>query len=241
MSLARALGPLERRRMTRLSSVTPSDGHGPSHPRSVRAALALLVLAVGAAALLPLTADADPGPALVLTPQSATSHVGTPFTLTATVTDNGTPVADALVRFQFIAPSVNNCCVILPPTPPTLNGQATLTYTGHRGGTDTIEAWADTDLDGVKDAGEPSDTATKRWTTDPPASGHDLPRSRADLAHRPAAVRDRQPAHRRRRPPATGWCATRPRAPTPTPTPSAATPLATRSSATRARSPARTP
>src|SRR4051812_11960000 len=113
---------------------SPGHGHGTRHPRSMRAALTLLVLAVGAVALLPLTAGAAPGPALVLTPQSATSHVGTPHTITATVTDNGTPVANALVRFRFIAPSVNNCCVNLPSDTTDANGQATLTYTGRVGG-----------------------------------------------------------------------------------------------------------
>jgi hypothetical protein len=50
------------------------------------------------------------------------------------------------------------------------SGQASSCYTGTVTGSDTISAFADTNSNGVKDAGEPSDTATKTWTAGAPAT-----------------------------------------------------------------------
>ncbi len=50
------------------------------------------------------------------------------------------------------------------------SGQASSCYTGTVTGTDTISAFADTNKNGVKDTGEPSDKATKLWTAGPPAT-----------------------------------------------------------------------
>jgi Ca2+-binding RTX toxin-like protein len=107
---------------------------------------------------------------LDLTPATATNQIGTSHTVTAHVTDSlGGAVAGVTVKFTV---TVTN-----PTTGDDVtdaSGNATLTYLGAAAGTDTIAAFADVDGDGIADGDEPSDTATKTWTTAPPVTcpGH---------------------------------------------------------------------
>jgi Big-like domain-containing protein/beta-propeller repeat-containing protein len=103
---------------------------------------------------------------LVLTPAADTNEVGTPHTVTATVTDfGGQPVSGVIVRF-----SVSGVNPTSGASTTNASGQATFTYTGTHAGTDTISAYADTNGNGTQNAGEPSGIATKLWTAGPPAT-----------------------------------------------------------------------
>jgi len=103
-----------------------------------------------------------PGPPtkLDLEPKTQTNPVDTQHCPTATVTDAfGNPVKGVVVRFS-VSGSVNTTGSA------TTNkyGQATFCYMGPPlPGTDVIKAYADTNQNGVQDAGEPFDTATKVW------------------------------------------------------------------------------
>ena len=108
---------------------------------------------------------AQPPDTLVLTPADSTSPVGSELALTATVTDGGAPVGDVRVRFAVAGP---NAATGSGTT--TSAGKSVFTLAGGFEGTDTITAYGDIDDDNVKDAGEPSATATALWTTDPPTS-----------------------------------------------------------------------
>ena len=103
---------------------------------------------------------------LVLTPVTATNVVGTPHTVTATVTDAfGNPTPGITVRFSVTGPTF--------PSPSsgsaTTNGSgvATFTFTASLPGTNAITAYADTNGNGMQDVGEPSGAATKIWTPPP--------------------------------------------------------------------------
>ncbi len=94
---------------------------------------------------------------MTLTPADETNPVGTPHTVTATLTDeNGTPVSGATIQFNVTGahttggPGVTNA-----------SGEATFTYTGANLGDDTITACYDQDADG---AGEATASAVKHWT-----------------------------------------------------------------------------
>jgi Bacterial Ig-like domain (group 1)/Beta-propeller repeat len=105
---------------------------------------------------------------LVLTPATAMNPVGTSHTVTATVTNAaGQPVSGITVHFSVESPpsanSANGSCITGP------NGQCTFSYTGTSVGTDTINAYADSDNDSVQDPEEPTGMATKVWT--PPTGG----------------------------------------------------------------------
>src|SRR2546428_2022126 len=108
-----------------------------------------------------------PPAALALTPKTDTNTVGTQHCVTATVTDaNAHPSPGITVNFSVTG--VNS-----PPStsaPTDNSGQASSCYTGTVTGTDTISAFADTNKNGAKDTGEPSDTATKIWTAGAPAT-----------------------------------------------------------------------
>jgi hypothetical protein len=104
------------------------------------------------AALVPAT--------LVLSPPADTNPVGTSHTVTATVTDaGGNPVPNIVVRFTVTGSvSTSGSCTTAA------NGQCSFTYQGPSlPGADLISAYADSDGDGVQDAGEPVGTATKAW------------------------------------------------------------------------------
>src|SRR5438067_4494983 len=113
-------------------------------------------------------------PSIALAPKTAENPVGATHTLTATVTDAGTPVEGVLVGFSgnlnldfFVGRCqesiFGNRFVVSDK-----NGTANGTYGGVVAGTETITAFADTNKDGALDNGEPSDTATKTWTETPP-------------------------------------------------------------------------
>ena len=117
-------------------------------------------------------------PTIALAPETGQNPIDTTHTLTATVTDGGAPVAGVSVGF-YVNPGVNG--IVCAETGgfdgfvvTNASGEAVCTYTGFAGGTDTINAYADTNSDRFPTTGEPSDTATKTWTRRPDRVGeHD--------------------------------------------------------------------
>jgi len=129
---------------------------------------AIPVVPTGPTAAITVTGSGAGTPAvLVLTPPAATNTVGTQHCVTATVTDaNANPTPGITVDF-----SVSGANAPADASAPTdSSGQASSCYTGTVTGTDTISAFADTNNNGLKDTGEPSDTATKTWTAGAPAT-----------------------------------------------------------------------
>ena len=111
---------------------------------------------------------AQPPDTLTLAPASANYPLDTTQTLTATVTDGGTPVAGVEVIFNITSD-------VHGPRPPitevtNANGVATTSYSSGVAETDTIVAFADTNLNDSQDAGEANDTGTATWSAEPPAS-----------------------------------------------------------------------
>ena len=105
--------------------------------------------------------DTTPPPAtLTLSPVTDTNPVGTDHTVTATVQDVlSNQVPEVIVRF-----SVTGSVTTSGDCTTDASGQCDFTYTGPTTpGADLISAYADTDGDGVQDAGEPSGEATKAW------------------------------------------------------------------------------
>jgi hypothetical protein len=97
---------------------------------------------------------------VALSPIAGVNEVGTSHTVTATVTDaDGQPVADVVVRFTVTGSvSASGSCTTGS------NGQCGFTYSGPSlPGADAISAYADSDGDGVQDAGEPAGAATNSW------------------------------------------------------------------------------
>jgi Ca2+-binding RTX toxin-like protein len=97
---------------------------------------------------------------LDLTPAAGTNREDTSHTVTAHVEDqDGNPLAGVVVRFRVSG--------VNPRTGSDTtdgSGNAVFTYTGANRGNDTITAFADTNANGTREAGEPQDTATKTWT-----------------------------------------------------------------------------
>ena len=103
-----------------------------------------------------------PGPPanLTLTPATATNPVGTTHTVTATVTDSSAALLqDIVVRFTVTGSvSKTGQCTS------NASGQCTFTYSGPvLPGADTIAAFADSNGNTTRDAGEPTATSTKTW------------------------------------------------------------------------------
>jgi hypothetical protein len=95
-----------------------------------------------------------------LAPPAAVNDVGTSHTVTATVLDgSGQPVAHVVVRFTVSGSvSASGSCTTGN------SGQCSFTYQGPQfPGADMINAFADTNNNGVQDSGEPAATATKAW------------------------------------------------------------------------------
>jgi Bacterial Ig-like domain (group 1) len=102
-----------------------------------------------------------PGPpaTLTLAPETATNTVDAEHCVTATVTDQfGNPTPGITVRF-----SVTGAATTGGSATTNASGQATFCYTSALPGSDVIRAYADTNNNGVQDAGEPGDTAAKLW------------------------------------------------------------------------------
>jgi hypothetical protein len=104
---------------------------------------------------------ADPA-TLDLQPATATNDVDAPHCVTATVED----------AFGNVTPGITVDFSVVPTTfrtPPSgtavtdATGQAQFCYTSALPGSDTITAFADTDLSGTQNGTEPSDTAAKTW------------------------------------------------------------------------------
>jgi hypothetical protein len=102
---------------------------------------------------------AGPPATLVLTPETDTNTVDDQHCVTATVRDAfGNPTPGITVRFSVTGPGSTS-----GSSTTNAAGQATFCYTSALPGTDVITAYADTDNDGVNDATEPEDTASKTW------------------------------------------------------------------------------
>ena len=116
---------------------------------------------------------AAPPSTLTVSPKAATNTVGTNHTLTATVTDAGKPVPNVPVVFDFSQTgNVFGVCegkAFNNVKTSDANGQASCTYTSPDARSDTITVFADTNVNNVLDGGEASDSATKRWVSQPPA------------------------------------------------------------------------
>jgi ABC-type transport system substrate-binding protein len=96
-------------------------------------------------------------PALSLAPQAAVKKVGTQHTVTATFTDNGSPVAGAAVSFDVVSgPNAGTTGSATTQA----NGQAAFTYSSAATGTDDVRARAMRDGQTFV-----SNTATVDWET----------------------------------------------------------------------------
>jgi hypothetical protein len=101
---------------------------------------------------------------LDLTPADATNPVDTEHTVTATLTDDETPVADASISFTVTGANPTS-----GDATTNASGQASFTYTGTNAGEDTISACYEA---GETPPCEALATATKTWTA--ATSGLDL-------------------------------------------------------------------
>src|SRR4051812_18347695 len=131
-------------------------------------------MCVGFAALVALVAPAGAhaAPALSLNPKAATKQAGTPHTLTATLTDGGSPVAGATVRFVYSVDTFFGTCDETGTNVATTgsDGKAKCTFTYSAGAPADYRAFHDADDDGQRDADEATDTASVRWLSNPPAA-----------------------------------------------------------------------
>ena len=96
--------------------------------------------------------------------------------MVAAVTDGGNPVANADVVFKVTGPNGAGAVTVRTDD----GGHASFPFSGASPGTDTVEAFADTNLNSAKGATEPSDTATVLWTNDPPTSLTLSPKTETD-------------------------------------------------------------
>jgi Big-like domain-containing protein len=112
---------------------------------------------------------ARPPASLTLAPKDDTNTVGTQHCVTATVKDDtGQTLQGVTVRFSVTGTAGNSASGSVDTD---ANGQAQFCYQGPTTpGVDTINAYGDSNKNGVKDAGEPSDVAAKHWVPGPPAS-----------------------------------------------------------------------
>jgi hypothetical protein len=103
---------------------------------------------------------------VALDPETAANVVGDQHCVTASVLDAaGNPTPDITVAF-----TVSGTNWVEGSNTTDANGHATFCYTGELFGTDQIAAFADFDpANGVQDATEPGDTATKLWLLPSPS------------------------------------------------------------------------
>ena len=107
---------------------------------------------------------------LTLSPSELTGPIDMTHTITATVVSlSGQPLRDVIVRFSVSgAVTTDGVCTT------DAMGQCAFTYDGPiTPGTDTIAGFADANRNGVRDAGEPDGSATKRWVDDDVESDQD--------------------------------------------------------------------
>jgi uncharacterized repeat protein (TIGR01451 family) len=109
-------------------------------------------------------------PNLSLTPTTATNPVGTPHTVTASVTNtNGTPRSDVLVEFVVTGANSGATGTCAPSDCKTDGtGKVTFTYTGTKEGDDTINAAI------TVDGSRQTATASKTWTAGGGGEGADV-------------------------------------------------------------------
>lgn len=102
-------------------------------------------------------------PTLDLEPDNATNPAGSKHSLTAKLTNPTGPLANQTILFKVTGANPRTASVTTDA-----EGNATLTYTGTKVGTDTITACFDEDKNGSCDPPElVRDTATKRWEAPP--------------------------------------------------------------------------
>ena len=110
---------------------------------------------------------AGPPASLLLDPLAAQNTTGTQHCVTATVRDVlGNPASGVRVIFSVTGVNPRPATTLTTST----TGQATFCYVGTNAGGDTISAFADTNRNGVLNAGEPTGTATKAWTPPGPST-----------------------------------------------------------------------
>ncbi len=101
-----------------------------------------------------------PPAALALAPTSASRAVGVQHCVVATVTDAaGNPRASVVVRFAVTGANAGSGRGVTNAA-----GQAQFCYTGTKTGADTVTAFADTNGNGIRDAGEPQATCAVTYT-----------------------------------------------------------------------------
>ena len=106
--------------------------------------------------------------ALALSPEEGTQPIGSGHAVTATLTDQfGGPYPNVTVNF-----AVAGTTGASGSGKTSSSGAAVLSYASGTTGTDTIEAYADLNANGAKDAGEPAGTATTIWVDPTPAGGY---------------------------------------------------------------------
>src|SRR6266542_450095 len=112
---------------------------------------------------------ARPPASLTLAPKTDTNPVGTQHCVTATVKDTtGQTLEGVTVGFSVTGTAGNSASGSVDTN---ASGEAQFCYLGPTTpGDDAINAFADSNKNGVKDTGEPSDVAVKHWVPGPPAS-----------------------------------------------------------------------
>jgi Ca2+-binding RTX toxin-like protein len=92
---------------------------------------------------------------LELTPETAENAVGASHTVTATLTQGGSPIPAATIEFDVTGANPTSGTAVT-----NASGMASFTYTGTNAGVDNIVACYDADGDGTCEA---TDSATKTW------------------------------------------------------------------------------
>ena len=100
---------------------------------------------------------------LQLAAASSTRATGQLATVSVSAVNDGLPAAGAAVRYAIAGANPGSGVVTTAP-----DGAAAITWAGANVGTDVVSAFVDGNGSGVRDAGEPQQTATVTWTPPPP-------------------------------------------------------------------------
>ena len=101
---------------------------------------------------------------VTLEPAAATNPVGSRHCVTATVRDEfGNPTSGVTVVFNVVGAQATFATPPSGSAPTNSAGQAMFCFTAALPGDNVIHAFADSNNNGVQDAGEPSGAATKTW------------------------------------------------------------------------------